>query len=45
MTKHKDLTSLERKRVVVTGMGMLTPLGHSVEETWQGLIAGRSGIR
>lgn len=45
MAKQKDLVSAERKRVVVTGMGTLTPLGHTVEETWQGLIAGRSGIR
>jgi len=34
----------ERARVVITGMGAITPLGLSVEETWQGLIAGRSGI-
>lgn len=32
------------QRVVVTGMGALTPLGLSVDETWQGLVAGRSGI-
>jgi 3-oxoacyl-[acyl-carrier-protein] synthase II len=31
-------------RVVITGLGALTPLGLSVEETWQGLLAGRSGI-
>ena len=31
-------------RVVVTGLGMLTPLGIGVEETWQGIVAGRSGI-
>jgi 3-oxoacyl-[acyl-carrier-protein] synthase II len=29
---------------VITGMGALTPLGHTVEATWQNLIAGRSGI-
>ncbi len=34
----------ERTRVVITGMGAITPLGLSVEETWEGLIAGRSGI-
>ena len=34
-----------RRRVVITGMGAITPLGLNVEETWQGLIAGRSGIR
>ncbi len=33
-----------RQRVVITGMGALTSLGLSVEETWSGLIAGRSGI-
>ncbi len=32
-------------RVVVTGLGMLTPLGNDVESTWQALIEGRSGIR
>jgi len=33
-----------RNRVVITGMGAITPLGLNVEETWSGLIAGRSGI-
>ena len=33
------------QRVVVTGVGCLTPLGHSVDETWSGLLAGRSGIK
>jgi 3-oxoacyl-[acyl-carrier-protein] synthase II len=32
------------QRVVVTGMGMLTALGNDVETTWEGLVAGRSGI-
>ena len=32
-------------RVVVTGLGLLTALGNTVEATWQGLVAGRSGIR
>lgn len=31
--------------VVVTGMGAITPVGHSVPETWEALVAGRSGIR
>ena len=31
------------RRVVVTGMGALTPLGPTVEEYWDGLVAGRSG--
>jgi 3-oxoacyl-[acyl-carrier-protein] synthase II len=33
-----------RRRVVVTGMGALTPLGLTVDEFWQGLVEGRSGI-
>jgi 3-oxoacyl-[acyl-carrier-protein] synthase II len=32
------------RRVVITGMGMLTPLGLDTASTWQGLIAGKSGI-
>lgn len=31
-------------RVVVTGMGMITPLGIGVESTWSNLLAGKSGI-
>jgi 3-oxoacyl-[acyl-carrier-protein] synthase II len=31
-------------RVVITGLGALTPLGHTVEATWQNLVAGNSGI-
>ncbi len=35
---------LGRKRVVITGMGAVTPLGKSVGEFWEGLVSGRSGI-
>ncbi len=34
----------ERRRVVITGMGTVNPLGHNVEEYWQGLKKGQSGI-
>ena len=34
----------ERKRVVITGMGVLSPLGETVEEYWDALVQGRSGI-
>lgn len=33
-----------RPRVVVTGVGAVTPLALTAEETWQGLLAGRSGV-
>ena len=33
-----------RRRVVITGMGAITPLGHSVEELYQGQVEGRSGV-
>ncbi len=33
------------RRVVVTGMGALTALGNDVASTWDGLVAGRSGVR
>ncbi|UCG23220.1 MAG: beta-ketoacyl-ACP synthase II [Chloroflexota bacterium] len=32
-----------RTRVVITGLGAITPLGNTVSETWDGLVAGRSG--
>jgi len=32
-------------RVVVTGTGTITSLGHTTRETWEALKAGRSGIR
>jgi len=33
-----------KRRVVVTGLGAVTPLGNTVQETWAGACAGRSGI-
>ena len=34
-----------KRRVVITGMGTANPLGHSVDETIEGIRAGRSGVR
>ena len=33
-----------RKRVVITGMGVMSPLGKTVDEYWNGLVKGKSGI-
>lgn len=38
MTDHK------RKRVVVTGVGAITPIGNTADEYWEGLLSGRNGI-
>jgi len=35
---------MTRRRVVVTGLGMISPVGNSVEEAWANVVAGRSGI-
>jgi 3-oxoacyl-[acyl-carrier-protein] synthase II len=32
-----------RKRVVITGLGCISPVGNTVDETWESLLAGRSG--
>ena len=33
-----------KRRVVVTGVGLVTPVGNSVEATWSALMQGRSGV-
>mgnify|MGYP003398002545 CR=1 FL=1 len=35
---------MSRRRVVVTGLGLVCPVGNSVAEGWANLVAGRSGI-
>ena len=35
---------MTKRRVVVTGMGMLSPLANTVEETWDAILKGQSGI-
>lgn len=35
---------MDRKRIVVTGLGTVSPLGNDTATTWQGLIEGRSGV-
>ena len=36
---------MSQNRVVITGLGAITALGCSVDLLWDGLLAGRSGIR
>lgn len=36
---------MDKQRVVITGVGMITPLGIGVEKSWEGIIAGKPAIR
>lgn len=38
------MTNCEIKRVVITGLGSITPLGNNVKDYWQSLIEGRNGV-
>jgi len=35
---------MEKRRVVITGIGVISPLGNTVEQFWSNLVAGRSGV-
>ncbi len=39
-----DSPNMKQRRVVITGMGAITPIGLSVDEFWKNCVAGRSGI-
>ncbi|MCP5406620.1 MAG: beta-ketoacyl-ACP synthase II [Chromatiaceae bacterium] len=36
---------MSRRRVVITGLGMVAPVGHTVRESWDNILAGKSGIK
>ncbi len=38
------MTNCKIKRVVVTGLGSITPIGNNLQDYWQGLMAGRNGV-
>ena len=38
------MTNSQKKRVVVTGLGAITPIGNNLTEYWQGLLQGRNGV-
>ena len=35
---------MSRRRVVITGLGVVSPVGNDVQSAWQNLVAGKSGI-
>lgn len=41
---NQFLDAKGRPRIVITGMGVMSPLGHTTEESWDSLLNGRSGI-
>jgi 3-oxoacyl-[acyl-carrier-protein] synthase II len=43
ITAHSS-QPLPRRRVVVTGMGLVCPLGHDIETVWEAVLSGRSGV-
>ncbi len=45
MTKLRESTLIKfnMKRVAITGLGAITPLGNTVNEFWQNIVAGKSG--
>ena len=42
--KSRKVYFMENRRVVITGMGTVNPLGKNVEETWKGVLSGKSAV-
>jgi 3-oxoacyl-[acyl-carrier-protein] synthase II len=41
----KPYIAAMKRRVVITGIGLITPLGNDTDATWEGIVSGRSGVR
>ena len=41
---HMECFRVDRKRIVITGLSAITPLGTNLESSWEALLAGKSGI-
>ena len=41
---YMELFRVDRKRIVITGLSAITPLGNNLESSWEALLAGKSGI-
>ncbi|MEO1940353.1 MAG: beta-ketoacyl synthase N-terminal-like domain-containing protein, partial [Candidatus Thioglobus sp.] len=35
---------MSKRRVVITGMGIVSPVGNTIDESWKNILAGKSGI-
>ena len=44
LSNSKNFNPMSRRRVVVTGLGCVSPVGNTVADTWANLLAGKSGI-
>lgn len=42
--RFRIMTNWQKKRVVITGLGAITPIGNNLNEYWEGLLNGRNGI-
>jgi 3-oxoacyl-[acyl-carrier-protein] synthase II len=40
-----DVPKAPSRRVVITGLGLVTPLGHDVESTWEAIVSGKTGVK
>src|SRR5574340_1419096 len=41
---HIEDNPVSKRRVVVTGLGIISPVGNSVDQAWQAIVAGKSGV-